>query len=363
MTITPQLIEKAEEQIFREQQEVAYDTREFTIEHIVNKYKIGYPDDNEIYVPDYQRDFVWDELKQSKFIESIILGLPVPFIFVAEIKETGRFEIVDGSQRIRTLAAFLDNNLVLEGLEKLTNLNGFSYPDLSIPRQRKLKNTPIRMVVLTDKTSEESRTAMFERINIGGESLRDMEKRKGLLKGDFTNFIYEKCARNKDFLAITPIINYLEKRQEREELILRFFALSETYLNYPSHTGIAKYLNDYLEKKNKELSELTEIDRNRLLETYYTQFSQTVLFVRTYFPNGFAKSNIPGVSRIYAEAISVGACMALKENLGLSPTPESIKSWLQSPEFRQIVQGKYETHSPKRIKERIEFVKTKLLGL
>ena len=96
-------IERLEAQIANEQRNVKYDIREFTIEYYVNKYSQGVENDtNELFVPDYQREFIWTDFRQSKFIESVMLGLPVPLIFVAEDSD-GRFEIVDGSQRIRTL--------------------------------------------------------------------------------------------------------------------------------------------------------------------------------------------------------------------------------------------------------------------
>lgn len=99
-------LDEIEKQIAEQKKTVDYDTREFTIEYIVNKYLENIDtDDNEIFVPDYQREFTWDEERQSKFIESIILDLPVPLIFLAET-QSGRLEIVDGSQRIRTVAAF-----------------------------------------------------------------------------------------------------------------------------------------------------------------------------------------------------------------------------------------------------------------
>ena len=103
-------VKEAEKQIELEMKNVDYDTREFTIEYIIDKYiKRIENDENEIYVPEYQREFVWRYYRQSRFIESLILGLPIPLIFVAEIPETGRLEIVDGSQRIRTLASFINN--------------------------------------------------------------------------------------------------------------------------------------------------------------------------------------------------------------------------------------------------------------
>lgn len=119
-TLTEVKLNKLVEQLSNEQKLVSFDMRELTIEFYVTKYLTNIDkDDNEIYVPDYQREFVWDTTRQSRFIESLLLGLPVPFIFTAEIPETGRLEIVDGSQRIRTLAAYLSNELQLKGLEKL----------------------------------------------------------------------------------------------------------------------------------------------------------------------------------------------------------------------------------------------------
>jgi uncharacterized protein with ParB-like and HNH nuclease domain len=355
MNISQERLEEAEKQIFEEQQEVAYDTREFTIEYIVNKYNQDIDEDeNEIFVPDYQRDFVWDDERQSKFIESVILGLPIPFIFVAEIRESGRLEIVDGSQRIRTLSAFLQNELSLTRLEKLTKLNGTQFHQFSIARQRKVKNTPIRMIVLTDKASEQVRKDMFERINRGSDLLKDMEQRKALLQGKFTDFIYELCQDNAKLQKLAPIVKWLKKRQEHQELVLRYFALFDTYNHYPSNTGIAKFLDTYLQNKNASFTDREKIEKNE-------QFNKMIDFVETNFEFGFAKSNVPQVSRIYFEAISVGVSLALKSKSDLSTNKEATKQWLKTPEFRLIISGKYETHKPIRINQRIDYVKNQLL--
>lgn len=131
--------EQIEKQIEEEKKSVDYDTREFTIEIVVDKYLKNFEkNDNEIFVPDYQREFTWDEQRQSKFIESIVLGLPVPLIFLAE-NEKGRLEIVDGSQRIRTLAAFFSDELTLCNLKKLTNLNEFRFHSYHLADNEKLK--------------------------------------------------------------------------------------------------------------------------------------------------------------------------------------------------------------------------------
>lgn len=164
--IRQDIISIAEEQIDQRKQEIDYDTRELALEFIVNKYlekdDTGF---SAIYIPEYQRQLVWDINRQSRFIESIILGLPIAVIIVAEIKETGRLEIVDGSQRVRTVAAFMTNQLQLSNLKTLDSLNGSYFKELAPSRQRKFKNTPLRIIVLSDKADEKVRNDVFYRMN------------------------------------------------------------------------------------------------------------------------------------------------------------------------------------------------------
>ncbi|MBC6109188.1 DUF262 domain-containing protein [Pedobacter fastidiosus] len=143
---------------------VDFDIKEFTIELLISKYLTGLEtDENDIFIPSYQRNFLWDNDRQSKFIKSIILGLPIPYIFSADTD--GRLEIIDGSQRLRTIIAFVSNRLILKNLEILVSLNGFHYKDLLKSRQRKFQNSTIRMIALSDKSDEDVRFMMFERIN------------------------------------------------------------------------------------------------------------------------------------------------------------------------------------------------------
>ena len=354
-------IERIENQISTEKKNVSYDTREFTIEIIVKKYleKIDV-DKNEIYVPMYQREFVWDDERQSKFIESLMLGLPIPLIFVAEDKETGRLEIVDGSQRIRTLAAFLCDKLEICNLETLTTLNGIKYSELPESRKKKFNNTPIRMIVLEENTTEPIRNDIFERINRGSDLLKDMEKRKGIYRGKFNDFIYNVCAKNPRFLAITPLSPFVSNRQEHEELILRFFAFLDAYPKFKftnDKVGVARYLDLYLDEMNKK------VDNNpRILEEKKELFEKMVNFVTVTFEHGFSKGTQKQVSRMYFEAISIGSLLALIEEPSLSLSTESVNTWLKTGELSKIVSGKYQTHSKAKLLERINYVKEHLLG-
>lgn len=355
-TLLEEKLKKIEEQIDNEQKHVSFDMREFTIELYVNKYLYKIEnDDNELYVPDYQREFIWDNKHQSRFIESLILGLPVPFIFAAEIKDTGRLEIVDGSQRIRTLAAFVNDELVLNHLEKLSELNGIRFSDLPASRQRMFKNIAIRMIILSAKATEDVRNEMFDRINTSSVPLLPMETRRGIYKGRFTDFII-RLAKEPKFMSLCPIPKFFENRREEEELVLRVFAFSDAYPTYHTieRTGVAKYLDAYLAEKNKNFNENEIIQKEK-------DFNKMIDFINKVYPEqGFAKKRgAVGISKPYFEAIAIGVYLALKENPHILPISysELIVDKGHRNKFYSLIEGRYKTHTAKKILDRINFVK------
>lgn len=346
-------IERLESEIENQQRNVSYDTKEYTIEIVVQKYLNDLDkNENEFFVPEYQREFVWDEVRQSRFIESLMIGLPIPYIFLAET-DKGRYEIVDGSQRIRTLAAFLNDELKIKGLEKIEDLNNLVFSNLDISRQRKFKNISLKMIVLSERTTDETKNDIFERINRGSDLLKDMEYRKGIYTGEFNEFLY-KLSKDELYVKLTPIAKWLEKRQEREELLLRFFAFSEWYPSFSDSKGISKQLDDYMKEKN--------VIFNKDIEKEMTKkFNITMKFVDKYYPYGFAKNErARQVARPYFEALSVGAYLALKDNPRLTISKENIISILTNGEFLTSVSGRYQTHKAKTIRERIDYVKDRL---
>jgi uncharacterized protein with ParB-like and HNH nuclease domain len=167
--ITLQDRNAAEMEIRDKRQQINYDTKQYPVEILVQKYMEGINDHtNKLFIPDYQREIVWDEARQSKFIESVIWGIPIPYIFVVNIgqdeDDEPRLEIVDGAQRILTLTRFINNELTLSGLKKLEQLNGFKFADLLLSRQRNFSRTTVRMIQLTEAANEEVRRDLFERI-------------------------------------------------------------------------------------------------------------------------------------------------------------------------------------------------------
>lgn len=343
-----------ENEIEKQQRNISYDTKEYTIEIVVQKYlKDLDKEENEFFVPEYQREFVWDTNRQSRFIESLMIGLPIPYIFLAETT-SGRYEIVDGSQRIRTLAAYLNDELKIHGLEKIESLNSMLFSDLDISRQRKFKNISLKMIVLSERITDETKNDIFERINRGSDLLKDMEYRKGIYKGEFNNFIYE-LSQNELYKKLTPIAKWLINRNEREELLLRFFAFSEWYPKFSDSKGISKQLDDYMKEMNASFN--TEIREEML-----NRFNITMTFVDKFYPYGFAKNaNAKQVARPYFEALSVGAFLALKDNKSLTVSKENIEELLTDEKFISSVSGRYQTHRAKTIKDRIDYVKDGLL--
>lgn len=351
--ITDDQKEAAEAEIREKQKIVDYDTKEYPVEVLFQKYRDGLDEDmNELYIPDYQREMIWEDSRQSKFIESIMLGLPIPYIFVADLPpkddhdDEARWEIVDGTQRIRTLDRFLNNDLKLCGLEKLKKLNEFKFKDLPLARQRRFNRATLRMIVLTDKADEETRRDLFERINTGSVELNDMEKRRGISPGPFVNLL-EELAKYPKFRKLCPFSEALVNKREPEEFVLRFFAYLNNYKNFDRQVNT--FLNKYLEEHN-------HIEINR--DIMQNEFEAMLNFVEQYLPNGFSKKEGHiRTPRIRFEAISVGVALALREKSDL--IPQSMK-WLDSPEFKDYTTSDASNSKPKVIR-RIEYVRDQLL--
>jgi hypothetical protein len=203
------------------------------------------------------------------------------------------------------------------------------------------------MIVLTEKSDEETRRDMFERINTGSVALNDMEKLRGISPGLFVDLI-EELAKTPKFRKLCPLSEALVRRREPEEFVLRFFAYLNNYKNFERQVN--EFLNEYLEKHNKP-----GINQNSMRNEFHAMLE----FVEKYFPNGFSKAKgHVKTPRIRFEAISVGAALALREQNDLEP--KSMK-WLDSPEFKEYTTSDASNSKPKVIR-RIEYVRDQLLG-
>ncbi|MEP7240468.1 MAG: DUF262 domain-containing protein [Devosia sp.] len=366
-TRTPEQIAKAEGQIVKNIKDVRYIVREYPAEVVAKQYLKGRGvDKNEIFVPDYQRDLVWQDKKQSRFIESLLIGLPVPFIFVADVSaeedpdSAGRLEIVDGVQRIRTLARFLTDELALSGLMRLDALNGFRFSDLPPSRQRRFKRSTLRLIELTEAVTEDVRRDMFDRINTGSVRLEDVEVRRGMEPGPFLILCTELAA-DPLLHQLAPISEALAKRFEYEELVTRFFAFKDRFQIYGTGEEgkvVREFLLSYVKDMNLAIA---APGGQALSDNMRDIWKRTLEFVHANYPHGFQKKSGPGrkVPRVRFEAIAVGTALALQENPDL--TAPDVTGWLDSPAFKEWTTSDA-ANNRSNLVGRVTYVRDKLLG-
>lgn len=363
---TPIEIETGERQIVQQVKDVRYIVREYPVEVVVGKYLKGRKKDvNEVYVPDYQRELIWPERHKSRFIESLLIGIPIPFLFVADVSneedpdKAGRLEIVDGVQRIRTLADFLTGNHVLGNLERLDSLNGFRFFDLHPSRQRRFRRATLRLIELTETVTEDVRREMFDRINTGSVGLEAVEVRRGMEPGPFLE-LTTALAADPMLPVLAPISEGLRKRFEYEELVTRFFAFLNRYQTYglgEEGKVVKDFLMSYVRDTNAELREPSGAQVSAEMKS---EWSRMLTFVRDNFPEGFKKRGRGrAVPRVRFEAIAVGVGLALRESQNLQTN--DIRNWLESEEFKDWTTSDASNNRSNLI-GRLEFVRNKLLG-
>ena len=333
-------VKKSAEQIRDKKQDIKFDVRDYPINYLVSQYE-----KQEFYIPlEYQRNFVWGNKDRCFFIESILMGLPIPFMFFAGCDD-GRLEIIDGAQRMQTLREFVKRKMKLSKLAKLTELDGFVFEDLSTATQRKFLNRTFRVVVLDEKTTTDIRQDLFNRINTSGVKASDSEVRRGSYPGKLTSYI-EKCCKNELFVALCPISKNKAVRQERFELVLRFFAYLNDYKHFEHEVN--PFLNDFLAKNLDSFDE----------QQYETDFIGMLNFVQKHFQFGFAKSqNATTTPRVRFEAISVGVALALRAYPNLE-----VKNvdWLNSEEFKVLTTSDASNNEGKLV-ARVEYVRDRLI--
>lgn len=205
--------------------------------------------------PEWQRQYVWDEKRASKLIESFLLKIPVPVIYLAKRKEDEKYEVIDGLQRLTSVFRYINNEFSLQKLDILKELNGKKFNDLSDSDQSALEDSVLPSFELSSASSD-MRFIVFERLNTGGVKLNDMEIRNCLYRGSL-NLLIKDLTNNEDFKKSLRIKG-LDKRMEDRGLILRFLAFYErTYIKCQS--GPKKFLNEFLETyQNANESKINE---------------------------------------------------------------------------------------------------------
>jgi Protein of unknown function DUF262 len=231
-----------------------------------------------ITAPEYQRKFRWPESDESRLVESLFLGLPVPSLFVATNAD-GTWEVVDGLQRLSTLMHFVaeplsllstihkDAPLRLGGLEKLSSINDRTFEQLPTPLRLAFFKRSLRVTALSDKSDVHVRFDLFERLNTGGVALSPQEVRACILRGNFNDFLRD-LAGNDDFRSLVKLQRSKQFDGTKEELVLKAFA----YLNNREafKGAVGEFLTDYM----TTASEHFDYESNRaLFETAISQLA------------------------------------------------------------------------------------------
>lgn len=219
--------------------------------------------------PDYQRNYVWDNKRASLLVESILLNVPIPVIYVAE-DDDGCWLVVDGLQRLSSLRRFFDNEFKLTSMELLKELNGQQFSTLNPKAQRILKNGIIRVIVIKAESHPEIKYDIFQRLNRGAVKLNEQELRNCMYRGPLSALL-------KEFSKYQPFLQALGLKKPHDrfmdaELALRFLAIDANYspesgkvAHYPNK--MKTFLNRFMDERRKLTPEELLALKNRFLST------------------------------------------------------------------------------------------------
>ena len=134
--------------------------------------------------PDFQRYYVFDDTKASRLVESVLMGVPIPVIYLAE-EEDFSYSVIDGQQRLTALFSFLDNKLSLRGLSVFSEFNGNTFQQMPHDMQNMIREFQLRMIVIKRDSEPEIRFEIFERLNTGSVNLNPQELRNCIYRGTY----------------------------------------------------------------------------------------------------------------------------------------------------------------------------------
>jgi len=316
-----------------------------TLEILSNKVQNG-----EIIIPFYQRKYVWKIEQASRLIESFLMGLPVPQVFLY-VNDEDQLEIIDGQQRIMSVRYFFEGYFGepdtqsrrqifrLKGLSERSEYNGKTFSELSVRDQRRLKNTVLRAIYikqLKPNLRNDSVFHIFERLNTGGTRLKPQEIRNAVYRGSIVDEL-KLLNLDKNWRLILGI-SFPDKNQKDVEIILRLFSLFKNWNNYEK--PMLGYLNDQMDK-NRSFSS----DRAAEFKEKFPNITKIVAenLTRPFRPRSVINS-----------AMLEGVMVSLLEGPAISPDvlKERYRILEQDTEFTAVLRGA--TTDTQNVKNRIK---------
>lgn len=339
---------KAQLEIREQRRSVGFDSYDITIKQLVDMVA-----EKAINIaPSYQRHFVWDTKRQSQLVESFLLGIPVPSLFMAT-NDDSTWEVIDGLQRLTTLLNFtypLDQEgnaaggvkeLKLAGLEKIPSLNGACFRDFGTSMKLNFMTRPVRITVLNDLSDHQVRFDLFERLNTGGIVLHEQEIRNCVFQGRFNDLVKE-CAEDE---RLTTAFKRRDRstRGNLEEQILKFFAYYENREKFVH--SVRGFLNDYMEKKTKKFSNE---------EGLRDLFNRTLSVITQELPDGVVRQDRPNTTPLALfECVLVAVADLITDDAAIDG--DALRAVLDNPDLKVLMTGA--TNSKPRLLARINLVK------
>jgi hypothetical protein len=316
----------------------------------VLKFKI---DEEEIDLkPEFQRDFVWDMTRASLFIDSLLIGLPIPSIFLGKSKEDEKYIVIDGQQRLKSVYYFMLGEFISTGKKQIFSLrnlhgrewNGKTYAELDVKFKRRIRNAVLNTTVIEDIDSKPRVVHdIFQRLNTGGMSLLDQEIRNCIYNGQMNKTLFE-YNNNEDWRVLLGK-THPDARLRDVELVLRFFALLEKVNEY--HPSMREFLSSYQQKNASTTPDLTI-------------FAHTVRLIRSEIGQDAFKIS-RSVNKSVCDAVTVSIAQILLS--GKTPINLSVqhKKLLLDKEFIKFVSSGTSTEAS--VKGRIDLARNYYLGL
>lgn len=238
--------------------------------------------------PEYQRKYVATPKIASKLIESVIMDVPIPVIYLAE-EQDGTYSVIDGQQRLTSFLSFMNgkypdgNVFKLTGLKVYKELNRKTFSELEKEHQSKIRKTTLHTIVIKKESNEDVKFEIFERLNTGSIKLNEDEIRNTVYRGNYIKLLAE-LEQNETFHNVVKKDNY-KKRMIYRGMILRFFAISEkSYLNY--QPSMKQFCNKELRDNRYLTDEKAKEYRNRFndcIDLVKIVFGETAF--RRYIPS------------------------------------------------------------------------------
>jgi hypothetical protein len=312
--------------------DISVSPSDLTLELLANKIN-----NNDIIIPFYQRKYVWKIEQASRLIESFLMGLPVPQIFLY-INEEDQLEVIDGQQRLMSIKYFFegyfgdeDNRgrrriLKLRGISDRSEYNGKTFPELPPTDQRKLKNATLRAInikQLSPKSGNESVFHIFERLNTGGTQLKAQEIRSAVYRGPIvTELATLNASTNwQDLLGLTKP----DKNQKDVELILRLFSLFERWQHYE------KPMISFL---NKSMSANREFNSERASK-FKERFNEVIELISTTIERPFRPKNL--INSAVLEAVMI--TLLENKNINTESLRDRYYKLLNDEAFKHTITG------------------------